>query len=945
MDSNNWFSFLHSLHDITRNGISKFTGMQALNEMVNLLTLKFIENRIGSYDEEGNFISNDSDLYDDNPKILYSFDEDCMFTYIYHKYCIAPEKEKIEDEKKRCDELYNLLYSKEREYDKDTSVKDTVTFKKNGKKMCIFKRFLHHDEISKTVEEETFRTSNFLLGHTDDIINLITKIHTTFEQIDFNHFDYDAFGDAYEKFKSDEVGNQGKTNGQYFTRRDVVKYIVDELKPQVNELCYDPTCGTGGFIHYFDKYIENMLKEKRTKKEIKKKEYNELYNEYKKNVYGNEILEEVFKPLCFNMLIHRIKLDNINNRDSLSSANQTQYHNKFDVIGGNPPFGMSFDVEKIDSLKKFFKVRVKNSVCLFIQHCMNCLKDGGRCGLVIDRGILNNGNSVNAWEVKLRKMLLTEFNLWKIVNLPTGIFKHTNFATSIIFFKKGEVTKEVEFIEAYFKDEDKGKGDKDFFFKDSFKISIDYIKKKNYSLKLDDYIEKEVVEVDTEKWVKLGDICEIIFGTRIIKNNDKADKNDEKCPVYGGGGITFYTKHKYNRSGSTIVISRFGVSPNCVRIINGQFFLNDSGMSIKIKNNNFTFEFLKYYLKFNEKTIFKYASGQGQKNMATEKLKNNFLIPNLQLSHQQEIVKFLDEIYETYKIEDTLKYLGDVNLFNLLINKQYDEFKNVIWYQEQVPKLVAQLEQVPKYKNDYIRGLFNTVKGEMVKLGDIVELCKKNKHLKASDGKDNGKYNFYSCAETTKYYDDYEFEETHLIVNRGGKPNIRIDSKFAISHDDIHILKNKYDNNITYIFYYLKNNINLLKTNMHGCGLKHLNKDDLLNLPIKLPSLEDQIKIIELIEKVELDDSPILQFGKLLKQQIELMQETIKNICNIEQINEPNNDSDNKSNNDSDNKSNNDSDNKSNDEPLDEVEEVKPTKKITVKKVNKKSKVESTDDI
>jgi type I restriction-modification system DNA methylase subunit/restriction endonuclease S subunit len=946
MDNNNWFSFLHSLHDITRNGKSKFAGMKSLNEMVNLLTLKFIEHRIGSYDDEGNFKPNDNDLYDDDPLVVHSFDEDCMFTYIYHKYCIAPKNEKLDDEKKRHYELYNLLYPKNREFDTDTSKKDTIILTKNGKKMCIFKRFLYHDEISKIVEEETFRTSDFLQHHTDDIINLITKIHTTFEQVDIEHFDYDGFGDAYEKFKEDEVANQGKTNGQYFTRRDVVKFIVDELKPQANELCYDPTCGTGGFIHYFDRYIENMLKDKRKNKEITKKQYNEQYTEFKTHLYGNEILEEIFKPLCFNMLIHRIKLDNINNRDSLDNTNQTQYKNKFDVIGGNPPFGMSFDVEKIDSMKKFFKVRVKNSVCLFIQHCINCLKDGGRCGLVIDRGILNNGNSANAWEVKLRKMLLTDCNLWKIVNLPTGIFKHTNFATSIIFFKKGEVTKEVEFIEAYFKDEDKGKGDKDFFFKESIKVSVDDIKKKNYSLKLDDYTEKEVVPIDTEKWIKLGEIVELVFGTRITKGNDEAKNNDNKCPVYGGGGITFYTKHKFNRHGTTIIISRFGVSPTCVRIIDGELFLNDSGMSVNIKNSNFSFDFLKYYLKFNEKNIFKYASGQGQKNMATEKLKNEFFIPNLPLDHQQEIVKFLDEIYETYKIEDTIKYLGNANIFNLLINKQYDEFKNVIWYQEQVPKLVAQLEQVPKYKNDYIRGLFNTVDGEMVKLGDVVEI-KRGKSLPKANII-NGKYPVITgCSEITKYHNEYNIDGSNniFIARVGSAGNVLLcnnncyltDLAFGITCNKKKICK-------LYCFYYFKytNEINKI---IQKNGPPNINGDNLLNIKIKLPSLEDQQKIIEQIEKIESDESHFSVYANTLKKQMELMQETIKNISNIDKTNINNEPIDENMN---DNKSEVEPEIESEvepeDEPIEEVKEVK-TKKVTVKKVNKKKSNNNLADV
>ena len=69
--------------------------------------------------------------------------------------------------------------------------------------------------------------------------------------------------------------------------------------------------------------------------------------------------------------------------------------------------------------------------------------------------------------------------------------------------------------------------------------------------------------------------------------------------------------------------------------------------------------------------------GQGQPHVYGSDL-NNILIPSLSLSHQQEIVDLLDEIYKTYKIEDTIKYFGDKNIFNLLIEQKYDDFKTIL---------------------------------------------------------------------------------------------------------------------------------------------------------------------------------------------------------------------------------------------------------------------------
>ena len=73
----------------------------------------------------------------------------------------------------------------------------------------------------------------------------------------------------------------------------------------------------------------------------------------------------------------------------------------------------------------------------------------------------------------------------------------------------------------------------------------------------------------TQGWEtkKLGDVCEINYGTRVVQKKD----GGTIYPVYGGGGATF-KMDRYNRE-DCIVVSRFAMSNQCVRYVRGKFFL------------------------------------------------------------------------------------------------------------------------------------------------------------------------------------------------------------------------------------------------------------------------------------------------------------------------------------------------------------------------------------
>ena len=74
---------------------------------------------------------------------------------------------------------------------------------------------------------------------------------------------------------------------------------------------------------------------------------------------------------------------------------------------------------------------------------MLMLKTGGRAAVVLPDNVLFEGGAGET----IRKKLLTDFNLHTILRLPTGIFYAQGVKANVLFFTKGQPTKEVWFYD------------------------------------------------------------------------------------------------------------------------------------------------------------------------------------------------------------------------------------------------------------------------------------------------------------------------------------------------------------------------------------------------------------------------------------------------------------------------------------------------------------------
>jgi len=269
-------------------------------------------------------------------------------------------------------------------------------------------------------------TNNYMKNGT-----IIRQVINQLNQIDFNvSEDRHVFGDIYENILRDlqSAGNYG----EFYTPRAITEFMTDIINPRLGEKVLDPACGTGGFLTCA---IENIRKQDvKGVEDLKKLEA---------TIHGME-----FKPLPFmlcvtNMILHDIEVPNVDYTDSLNREyTSIGVKERVDVILANPPFGASVT----DGVQTNFPLnyRTTESADLFLLLMIRYLKDGGRAAIVLPDGSLT-GDGVKA---RIRQHWLETCNLHTIVRLPNSVFQpYASVATNLLFFTKGEPTKEIWYWE------------------------------------------------------------------------------------------------------------------------------------------------------------------------------------------------------------------------------------------------------------------------------------------------------------------------------------------------------------------------------------------------------------------------------------------------------------------------------------------------------------------
>jgi type I restriction enzyme M protein len=277
-------------------------------------------------------------------------------------------------------------------------------------------------------------------GITNRMINgyLLKEVVNLVSQIDFGSSkEIHVLGRFYETMLR-EMRDAAGDSGEFYTPRPVVRFIVNVINPQLEEMILDPACGTGGFL------VESF---EHLKKQCKKAE--DMAKLQKDTLFGIDAKPLPYLLCQMNLLLHGVESPDIDPGNALRfPLREIGDKDRVDVIMTNPPFGGE---EERGILRNFPEDKqTAETALLFLQIIMRRLrrslgeKSGGRCGMVVPDGTLF-ASGVGA---RIKKELIDNFNLHTIVRLPKGVFApYTGIETNLLFFERDGPTKEIWYYE------------------------------------------------------------------------------------------------------------------------------------------------------------------------------------------------------------------------------------------------------------------------------------------------------------------------------------------------------------------------------------------------------------------------------------------------------------------------------------------------------------------
>ena len=840
--------------DILRNDAEHLIGDEALNELSYFLILKQSEKHIVS----GSIDILNLDLYKDGISFKKYGNEEFQKRLELVKFSKLVEYVKIPDKEENIKKMFDDFIWKE-------------VLSKHPKFKDIFE-----DGKKSFIKEST----------------TIKKIVLALSSIDFNNYEYDILGEAYEKIFVDAIfgagGNKKSELGQFFTPPKVKKLLIKLVNPKLKdngeiESVLDPASGTGGILNTTIKHFKQFVKSKKiTDKELRK--------QLIKNIYGIEIKGKIFNLCLSNMLINTGEiLPNVICADSIR-----KFHNiKVDNIVANPPFSVTITYDELlkslgseEILDNYIPIKTggKNSEILFLQMMIYCLNINGRCASVMLDGQKMYGSSSGYDTV--REYLMRSCDLHEVILCPPGTFTSTASKTCILFFTKKKERKDVleikgtkrilKFCDYHsttkvkFYDFNPDTEEKNFI----KEVGIDKITSKKYSLNYSEYNieEKKTKEVEGIEWKELGEVCNFKNGKNITK-----DKFIEGEYYVVGGGLKPFGQHnQYNVNENTIVISKDGAYAGYVSKYNTKIFVSNHGIYIDSFQENVLKDYIYYYLKISlQDKLFKLQTGASQPGINKEHIaKLKIKIPSLE--KQNKIVEFLDNLFtDKYNLQCVANYYENNDIFKLLLDDKYDIFEKLVEWQDQSRELTKQIEF---FKNRQANYMFLVGKSENT-IRTLGEVCnfKNGKGIK-KDTLVEGEYPVIGGGQKPLgFHNEYNTNENTILCSSSGAYAGFISkyTKKVWASDCFSIIPKENLINNNYLYYLLKTTQDTLYKYQSGAAQPHVYSKDLQLIKIPVPSLEKQK---EIVAYCDYNSNLIKQLENEIENNKELAQQFIKGI-------------------------------------------------------------------
>lgn len=606
--------------------------------------------------------------------------------------------------------------------------------------------------------------------------------------------------------------------GQFFTPLQICEFIMYSLpiremleqNPKLKVIDY--ACGAGHFLNTYANVAT------------------QINPNHKSDIYGIEKeyrLNKVSK-VSSAMYAHDIKFTYA---DALDKGKFKE--KDFNLLVANPPYSVKGFLETLDKdIRKSYKLYTDNLnletntiECFFVERANDILKSGAKAAIILPSSILNKDGIYE----KTREIILSNFDIVAINELPSGTFGATGTNTIILFLNK--------------------------------KITYDMSQDSQNVLNALNNIDQELDKNAQYLQDALKDYCalqsyDIDAYTSFL--NGILSVSLENTEIFTEYKIAFEKSSEYKN------------------LLKSRAYKDSSNQSQLEKE-----AFIIFARNIEKNKLLYFSLIHKQKTMIIQAPSDN-----------KAIKKFLGYEWSNAKGAEGLHELGEPYT-TPLYERENIENKNKIAYLIRQAFLNGEIEISPELSDfaiyaplhsciDFKSANFNKAinlslatainpfensKYQLVKLENTLNSLGKGKRPASFENKD-GSIPFYKSSFEVFKCDIADFNTEALIIGDGGTANINyINGEFSAS-DHSYIFSSKENSILKFIFFVIKSNLAILQSGFKGIGIQNIAKSYIENIKIPLPPLDIQKQIAIECESVESENSRILNEIAEQKEQI-----------------------------------------------------------------------------
>ncbi|MDY5115519.1 MAG: N-6 DNA methylase [Campylobacter sp.] len=606
--------------------------------------------------------------------------------------------------------------------------------------------------------------------------------------------------------------------GQFFTPLQICEFIMYSLpiremleqNPKLKVIDY--ACGAGHFLNTYANVAT------------------QINPNHKSDIYGIEKeyrLNKVSK-VSSAMYAHDIKFTYA---DALDKGKFKE--KDFNLLVANPPYSVKGFLETLDKdIRKSYKLYTDNLnletntiECFFVERANDILKSGAKAAIILPSSILNKDGIYE----KTREIILSNFDIVAINELPSGTFGATGTNTIILFLNK--------------------------------KITYDMSQDSQNVLNALNNIDQELDKNAQYLQDALKDYCalqsyDIDAYTSFL--NGILSVSLENTEIFTEYKIAFEKSSEYKN------------------LLKSRAYKDSSNQSQLEKE-----AFIIFARNIEKNKLLYFSLIHKQKTMIIQAPSDN-----------KAIKKFLGYEWSNAKGAEGLHELGEPYT-TPLYERENIENKNKIAYLIRQAFLNGEIEISPELSDfaiyaplhsciDFKSANFNKAinlslatainpfensKYQLVKLENTLNSLGKGKRPASFENKD-GSIPFYKSSFEVFKCDIADFNTEALIIGDGGTANINyINGEFSAS-DHSYIFSSKENSILKFIFFVIKSNLAILQSGFKGIGIQNIAKSYIENIKIPLPPLDIQKQIVAECESVESENSRILNEIAEQKEQI-----------------------------------------------------------------------------